>query len=183
MKSRVLKTVCGTALVCALALAGTVFVTPAWGVGAKKPEDQVKSDPQARKLEGTWRVRIALRNCESGEPHFKDAQGNPITFPALVTFARGGTLTSADSNLFRSPGHGVWRHTGDHSYGALTEAFVFNNAGGLAGAQRITQVIEIGEDPDVFTARVTGEIFALANYPDGSPHTTTCATSVGRRME
>lgn len=183
MKSRVLKSVYGACLVCVLALAGMVSMTPVRGAGAGKPGGQGVGDTRSRKLEGTWRVRITLRDCESGEPLFKDAQGNPVSFPALVTFARGGTLTSADSNLFRSPGHGVWRHAGDHSYSALTEAFVFNNAGGLAGAQRITQVIEIGEDPDVFTARVTGEIFAPANYPDGSPHTTTCATSVGRRME
>lgn len=107
--------------------------------------------------------------------------GEPLPGPSHLR-ARG-TLTSADSNLFRSPGHGVWRHTGDHTYDALTEAFVFNSGGGLAGAQRITQVIEIGEEPDVFTANVKGEIFAPANYPDGNPHTTTCATSVGQRME
>jgi hypothetical protein len=184
MKSRVLKSVYGMCLGCALALAGAVFMTPVRGAGAEKPEVQAKSESQARKLEGTWRVRITLRNCESGEPLFVDPQGNPISFPALVTFARGGTLTSADSRLFRGPGHGIWRHTGDHTYSALTEAFEFNSSGGLAQVQRLTQVIEIGEDPDVFTANVKGEIFAPANYPNGNPNPlTTCATSVGRRME
>jgi len=86
MKSRVLKSVYGAALVLVLALAVPVFLTPALGARAEKPENQAKSEPQARKLEGTWRVRITLRDCGSGDP--LPFPGNP--FPALVTFARGG---------------------------------------------------------------------------------------------
>jgi len=175
MKSRILKLVYGVALVSVLALAGAVSLTPTQGVraqGPEGPERPDRSESRARKLEGTWRVQITIRNCQTGE-----ALRNP--FPALVTFARGGTLTSADSNLLRSPGHGVWRRTGGHTYSALTEAFLFNPAGAWSATQRITQAIEIGEDPDEFNANVSAEIFD----PNGSLLATTCATSVGRRME
>ena len=93
MKSRVLKSVYMVALASVLALAGTTFMTTVRGAGAEQSEGQVGSDPEARKLEGTWRVRITLRDCGSGGP--LPFPGNP--FPALVTFARGGTLTSADT--------------------------------------------------------------------------------------
>ena len=172
MKSRILKSVRGAGLASVLVVLGAVYLTPTRCVRAQGTERPGKPESQARKLEGTWRVQITIRNCDTGE-----ALLTPL--PALVTFARGGTLTSADSNLFRSPGHGVWQHTGGHTYSALTEAFLFNPAGAWAATQRLKQAIEIGENPDEFNASVSAEIY----HPSGTLLTTACATSVGRRME
>lgn len=175
MKSRILKSFYGLALASVLALAGAIFLRPARDVRAQVPDDSGQAESQARKLEGTWRVQVTIRDCQTGEA--LQFPGNP--FPALVTFARAGTLTSADSTLLRSSGHGVWRRTGGHTYSAVSEAFLFNPAGVRTGTQRLTQVIEIGEDPDEFNASVSAEILS----PDGNLIGTACATSVGRRME
>jgi hypothetical protein len=130
---------------------------------------------RARQLQGTWRVQITLRNCQTG-----DALRPP--FPAMATFAAGGTLTTSDgglSPLLRGAGHGVWRHLGGHTFEALTEAFLFTPAGALNGTQRLRQSLEIGWDPDEFNATVSAEILDF----QGTLLATGCATSVGRRME
>jgi hypothetical protein len=130
---------------------------------------------QARQLQGTWRVQITLRNCQTG-----DALRPP--FPAMATFAAGGTVTTSDgglSPLVRGAGHGVWRHMGGHTFEALTEAFLFTPAGALNGTQRLRQSLEIGWDPDEFNATVSAEILDV----QGTLLATGCATSVGRRME
>jgi hypothetical protein len=127
---------------------------------------------QARQLQGTWRVQITLRNCQTG-----DALRPP--FPAMATFAAGGTLTTSDgglSPLVRGAGHGVWRHMGGHTFEALTEAFLFTPAGALNGTQRLRQSLEIY--PDEFNATVSAEILDV----QGTLLATGCATSVGRRM-
>ncbi len=174
MKTRILKLFYGLTLMSVLALAMTSFLILARDVRAQGPDDSDQAS-QARKLEGTWRVTVTIRDCQTGQA--LQFPGNP--FPALITFALGGTLTSADSTLFRSAGHGVWRHMGGHTYRAVSEAFLFNPAGVRIGTQRLTQVIEIGEDPDEYNASVSGEILG----PDGNLVQTVCATSVGRRME
>ena len=130
---------------------------------------------QARRLEGTWRVQIALRNCETG-----DSLRPP--FPAMATFASGGTMITSDgglSPLARGAGHGTWVHTGGHTFAALTEAFLFTPTGALSGIQRIRQAVEIGWDPHQFNATVSSEI----SDAQGTLLATGCATSVGNRME
>lgn len=86
MKRRNWKSMFWVALLPALALAGTAYLMPARGVRAEKPEGPGKSESQARKLEGTWRVQVTLRDCQTG------AELRPPA-PALLTFAKGGTLT------------------------------------------------------------------------------------------
>ena len=41
-----------------------------------------------KRLEGVWRFQVTVRNCQTGEPL--------RTFPALFTFAKGGTLNRDD---------------------------------------------------------------------------------------
>jgi hypothetical protein len=96
------------------------------GATAQKSDGAGKSESQARKLEGTWRVQVTIRDCQSGAAL--------RTFPALLTFARGGTLTETTTGFppaLRTPGHGFWRHTGDQTYTAepplrgLHQVFIF----------------------------------------------------------
>lgn len=174
MKSRNMNMVVGLALLVALALAGTIFPTPARGAQEQKLESSGKSDSQARKLEGTWRVQVTIRDCQTG--------GALRSFPALLTFARGGTLTETTTGFppaRRTPGHGVWQHTGGHTYSAVSEAFLFNPAGVWTGTQRLTQAIEIGDDPDEFNSTATNEIFDT----NGNLLVSGCATAVARRFE
>ena len=63
------------------------------------------------RLEGTWNVRVTLRNCQTG---------NEInSFDSLTTFMSGGTLIDSTSRFpqsLKTPGHGVWRHTNGRNY-------------------------------------------------------------------
>ena len=170
MESKIMQAVYGTVLVAALALAGALLLTPVRGVGAGQPGGRDKTDSRARNLEGTWRVQVTLRVCHTGD--------EIRTFPSLVTFARGGTLTETTS-VPRGPGHGVWTRTDGHAYGAVFEAFTFNPAGVWTGTQRVTQTVEMGHDSDAFTAHASSEIFDTG----GALIQTGCSTAVGRRLE
>lgn len=175
MKSRILKSIHGVALVFVLTLAGAAFLTQ--GVKAQKPEGlerQEKSDSQAEKLVGTWRVKVTIRVCQTG--------AEIITFPSLVTFAQGGTMTETTSDTspaLRGPGHGVWQHTGGRNYSLVFEAFTYDAAGAWSGTQRITQTIKLGHDSDEHKSKGGVEIFD----PNGTLIFTGCSTAVGRRME
>jgi hypothetical protein len=170
MKTMLMKSVYGVALVGVLALACTLPLTPGRGVKALQPGGRDKSGPQAKPLEGTWRVQVTLRVCQTG--------AEIRTFPTLVTFAQGGTMTETTSAP-RGPGHGVWTRKGGHAYGAVFEAFTFNPAGVWTGTQRVTQSAELGDDPDTFNAHASSELFDAG----GALLQTDCSTAVGRRLE
>ena len=124
-------------------------------------------------IEGTWRVQITLRNCQTGDP-----LGNP--FPAVATFSRGGTVITADgsqSPALRGPGHGAWRRVTDDLYDAVIEAFLYTAAGAMSGRQRLRQEIRI-ENRDSFTATVAAEVL----NPAGTVVFSGCASSTGVRM-
>ena len=147
-----------------------VAVASSWFI----PTSTVYAGPQANKLEGTWRVQVTIRDCQSGAAL--------RTFAAMLTFAQGGTLTETTTGFppaARTPGHGVWRHTDDHTYTAVSEAFLFNPAGVWTGTQRLTQVIEFGDDPDELTSVATNEIFDTNRNLILSG----CATAVAHRLE
>src|SRR5262245_24897178 len=82
MKFRSLMSIYVVALLCMLTLAGSALLSPSWGV---KAQDKA-NEGEARKLEGTWRAQITLRVCQTG--------AEIRSFPALATFARGGTMNS-----------------------------------------------------------------------------------------
>ena len=149
-----------------VALAAGIFAMPARATQA--------SESQAGKLEGTWRVQVTIRDCQSGAAL--------RTFPAMLTFAQGGTLTETTTGFppaLRSPGHGVWEKIGGHNYRAVSEAFLFNPANSWTGTQRLSQIIEIGSEPDGFKSTATNEIFDI----NGNLIVTGCATAVGDYLE
>src|SRR5687768_10432253 len=107
--------------------------------------------PGTGKLEGTWFTQVSIRNCQTGAVL--------RTFPALNTFAEGGTLidtTTAVSPALRSAGHGRWEKTGGHTYSAVSVAFLFDASGNWTGMQRLTQRIEV--DKDASTSTATNEV-------------------------
>jgi hypothetical protein len=126
-------------------------------------------------LEGAWRLQITVRDCTTGE-------ALRPSFPALFTFAKGGTLTVTTAGQLPSlftPGLGVWRHAEGHSYGAVSEQFVFSPAGAWIQTHRLTRTIEISNDADQFTDKVKLEILSTT----GNVIATGCATSVASRFE
>jgi hypothetical protein len=132
---------------------------------------------EGRTLEGSWTVQVTQLNCETGAP-----LGNP--FFSLLTFAKGGTLVETTSNpmffpAVRGPGHGVWSYSDDHSFKAVSVAFITLD-GALVKTQTISQTIEMREGPDTF--KTTSASVVLVPVA-GGPTITGCATAVGKRIE
>jgi len=125
-------------------------------------------------LQGTWRLQLTVRDCQTGAVL--------RTFPALATFAKGGTLTlttAGQSPSLSTPPLGVWRHTGHHTYSAVSEAFVFSPAGDWIQTHRLTRAIQIGDDTDDFTDTVALQIFDT----NGNLIVTGCGTTVATRFK
>jgi hypothetical protein len=169
MTSRDLKHFAASNGTAALALAAMFLLGS--GLSARA---QLEGDESARGLQGTWRVQLTVRDCQTGQAL--------RTFPALLTFAKGGTLTFTTAGQFpaiATPGAGVWRHIDDHTYHALAEVFIFSPAGAWIQTHRLTRQIEIDNDADQFTERVKLQILDT----NGNLIATGCATGVASRLE
>ena len=153
----------------ALVLAGIMFLGS--GLTARAQSEDAGFH---NRLEGTWRVQLTVRDCQTG--------GALRTFPALAAFSKGGTLTLTTAGQLPSlstTGLGVWRHTKGHSYSAVSEAFVFSPAGDWIQTHRLTRAIEIGDNGDEFTDTVDLEILDT----NGNLIAPGCATSVATRFK
>ncbi len=154
----------------ALALATALLV------GAETPMNaQSQQAASGKGLEGTWRVEVTLRDCNTGA-----ALGSP--FRSLLTFARGGTMsetTARFSPAVRGPARGIWQQIQDDTFSSTMEAFVYSTAGIWINWQRLTQTITIGGDPNVWTATAHNQIFDT----DDNLVMSGCSTAVGHRME
>jgi len=131
-------------------------------------------DESQNGLQGTWRVQLTVRDCQTGQAL--------RTFPALVAFAKGGTLTFTTAGQFQAiatPGVGVWRHIDGHTYSAVAEVFIFSLAGAWIQTHRLTRQIEIDNDANQFTETVKLQIFDTT----GNQIATGCATGTATRFE
>jgi hypothetical protein len=167
MTSRNLKRIAAFGATAALVLAGMLVLES--GLKAR-----AQSESQAGRIQGTWRVQLTVRNCQTGEPL--------RSFPALFIFGQGGTLsytTAGQPPALSTPGVGVWGHTNGNTYSAVSEAFVFSPAGAWIQTHRLTRAIELSSDANEFTDTVTLEIFDT----NRNLIATGCATSAGRRFE
>ena len=146
---------------------------------------EYSGDSESRTLQGTWWVQVtALSDCVSRKPL--------VAFSALLTFAKGGTMTGTTTNPSfaigqRSPDHGVWfRDRAPHTFRASSVALLlFTTApnfpvtpGFQAGSHRLDQTIEV-TDPDRFSSEALSQFFDVSGhkYREG------CATAVGQRFE
>ncbi len=135
-------------------------------------------------LQGTWRVQINPINCQTGAPI--------PSFSALVSYARGGTLTEVvNAAAFLpgqvTPGLGVWSHTQADAYKAVWEVFILFDTPPTVpgfpfkrGVQRLMRDIEVHGDQMTFNA--TSQFLD----PDGNPFIparNTCASGTGTRFE
>jgi hypothetical protein len=141
---------------------------------SKGPTTRADNAGSDNGLEGTWRVQVTVRDCQTGDAL--------RTFPAVFTFANGGTFsgtTAGQSPALSTTNLGIWRHTDGHSYSAVSEAFVFSPAGAWIQTHRLTRAIEIGNDSDEFTDTIALEIFDT----NGNLIVTGCGTSVASRFK
>jgi hypothetical protein len=149
-------------------------ISPAFAqdTGARPGEGREPSQSRTRRIEGTWFTQVSIRDCQTG--------AELRTFPALNTFAEGGTLsdtTTGFGQAQRSPGLGFWEKTGRDSFRAVSVAFIFNPAGVWTGTQRLTHTLRIG--PDQLTFNTSNRIVDL----NGVPLVSGCASAVARRLE
>jgi hypothetical protein len=76
---------------------------------------RAQSESQAGRIEGSWRVQLTVRNCQTGEPL--------RSFPALFIFWQGGTLSytiAGQPPALSTPGVGVRGHTNGNTYSAVS---------------------------------------------------------------
>lgn len=154
----------------ALALAIALVLAPRTIANAQSQEAA-----SGRGLEGTWRVEVTLRDCNTGAP-----LGSP--FRSLLSFARGGTMTETTARFspaLRGPGHGIWQQIQGSTFSSTLEAFLYNPAGVWIEWQRLTQTIEIGDDPNTWTANAHNEIFDT----NDNLLVSGCSTAVGHRID
>ena len=133
------------------------------------------------RLQGTWRVQLNPRNCQTGAPI--------PSFAILLSFHRGGTLTEVlNAQAFlpgqRTPGLGVWSHTHGNAYKGVWEAFILFDTPVTApgpkftrGVQRLMQDFEV--DGDQITIAASSQFFDT----NGNLLIATCASGTGTRFE
>lgn len=157
-----------------LTIAVLTGISPATRVAAQA----VDHEDEGRTLVGTWIVQVTLRNCQTHMP-----LGAP--FLSLLTYESGGTTTDTTSNPQfgpnqRGPGHGVWIHTGNHAYKALSVAFVTKSMdGSLVSTFFLNQRIDV-KTPDEYDVTAYSQFIG----PDGKKVLSSgCSTAVGKRLE
>jgi len=130
------------------------------------------------RLQGTWRVQVNPRNCQTGAPL--------PSFNLLMSFHRGGTLTEINSSPAflpgqRSTGLGVWSHTRGNSYKAVFDAFILFDSPTTPGFKRGVQRLTF--DFEVYGDQATIEASSQFLDTSGNVFANTCASATATRFE
>jgi hypothetical protein len=128
---------------------------------------------QGGRLEGTWGMQITLNDCS----------GHVIrSFPTLVAFMAGGTLTEASGGTapaLQTGGKGVWSHTTNNTYAFRFKDFTFNAQNVFTG-----WVIIAGETTVDATGNANAGPGTVQVYDsNGNLLASLCADAVGTRFE
>jgi hypothetical protein len=125
------------------------------------------------RLEGTWNMQITATDCS----------GHVIrSFPTLVVFMAGGTLTEASGGTapaLQTGGKGVWSHTTGNTYAFRFKDFTFNSSYVLTGWSIISGETTVDETGSANAGPATVEIYNAS----GVLLVTLCADAVGTRFE
>ena len=126
------------------------------------------------RIEGTWNVRVTIRNCQSGD--------EISSFDSLTTFVSGGTLFDSTSRFpqsLKTPGHGVWSHTRGRKYQFSFKAFTFDTAGNYTGYTIVRHEADLNFKGTAYTSAGTLGVYA----PNGTLIFTGCSTTTSTRFE
>jgi hypothetical protein len=128
---------------------------------------------QGGRLEGTWSMQITSTDCA----------GHVIrSFPTLVVFMAGGTLTEASGGTapaLQTGGKGVWRHTTDNTYAFRFKDFTFNSSYVLTGWVIISGETTVDATGNANSGPATVQVYDA----NGVLLVTLCADAVGTRFE
>jgi len=138
-------------------------------VAAERPP----RDAVGGRLQGTWSMQITLNDCA----------GHTIrSFPTLVAFVAGGTLTEASGGTapaLQTGGKGVWSHTTDSNYAFRFKDFTFNAQNVFTGWVIITGETTVDESGNANAGPATVEVYNASGVLVAS----LCADAVGTRFE
>lgn len=157
----------------ALAAAGPVLATGIEGEGeGEGVEKNGLASSFANRIVGAWRVNVALGPCTGGPA--------TISFTALNTFHAGGTLSDSNARpgTERSPGHGVWEHSGRGLYETRFQFFRFLPTGALDGVQDIRQTVALDARGRSYETTIRARVLNV----DGSQRAELCGTASGQRI-
>lgn len=166
MKSKQVKTIGGTFF--------AVLVVSALTAGLASANEDSKDRRSDGRFVGTWNAQVTLRNCQSGAPI--------RSFPSTTTFMSGGTMIDSSSGIpqaMKTPGHGVWSHTGGKNYQFKFKSFGFDASGNSAGWTIISHEASVNSRGDELESAGTAEVYA----PNGSLVFTGCSSTAATRFE
>jgi hypothetical protein len=157
----------------AWAVAGVLIVASGQSAAAQS------TNSDARGIKGTWSVTVTPNDCN----------GHAIapSFPALLTFAHGGTLTGIGMPSFilprqTSPAYGIWSRTGGQTFTSSSLGFITLN-GAVVATQKLTlKTIVVGNNPDQWTVDDAVSEFRDPNDPSHILFSS-CASGVAQRFE
>lgn len=135
--------------------------------------ERAPRDAVGGRLQGTWSMQITLNDCA----------GHTIrSFPTLIAFVAGGTLTEASGGTapaLQTGGKGVWSHTVDSNYAFRFKDFMFNSSYVLTGWAIISGELTVDQTGNANAGPATVEIYNAS----GVLVATLCADAVGTRFE
>jgi hypothetical protein len=139
-------------------------------VAAERPS---RGGTQGGRLEGTWEMQITLTDCS----------GHTIrSFPTLVVFMAGGTVTEASGGTapaLQTGGKGVWSHISDNNYAFRFKDFTFNTSNVFTGWVIITGETTVDATGNANAGPATVEVYNAS----GVLLVTLCADAAGTRFE
>jgi hypothetical protein len=108
-------------------------------------------------------------------------RGPPLgTLTSLHTFTSDHTFVeTGNDTLFRSPGIGVWKYVGDHTYASTMVLHRFNSAGVAIGSVKVSANRKVAPDGQSYVGVGINEIRDLA----GNVIAVGRSTVTGRRMQ
>jgi len=125
------------------------------------------------RIQGTWEMQITLNDCA----------GHVIrSFPTLIEFAAGGTVTEASGGTapaLQTGGKGVWSHATANNYAFRFKDFTFNTSNVFTGWVIITGETTVDATGNANTGPATVEVYD----PNGVLLVTLCAEAAGTRFE
>ncbi|MDI1241744.1 MAG: hypothetical protein PSX80_07465 [bacterium] len=149
-------------------ITASVFVAALVGISPRVTSAQQLKG--TRTLVGTWQTVVTPRICATGAPL-------PATFPGILTFNEGGTMTGTSTAA--SSVYGVWERVhgpSEYSFSSISQRY--SAAGVFLGNRRIDQNITIDESGDTFNSEGT----FVDTDPAGSSTTNGCSSSTGVRF-
>ena len=139
-------------------------------VAAERP---IRDGAQGGRLEGTWSMQITSTDCS----------GHVIrSFPTIVVFMVGGTLTEASGGTapaLQTGGKGVWSHTTDSTYAFRFKDFTFDSSYVLTGWVIISGELTVDVTGNANSGSATVQVYD----PNGVLLVTLCADPVGTRFQ